>query len=440
MKSLTTLLTLCLLFTLVDLSATTYTTIKKGAFNKTATWDAEGIPPSPLPAGDKIIINHNVTLKSMDYVIGGGMTLNAKFTVKKTLTVNASGKIIGTSELKVKGDNGQIDNYGCIEVWKLHVGSDDDDDGDERKGTLNNWAGGEINVNGDLRLNGVLNNTWLMTVTGLLHNHGGIVQGNGNLLSCEVEFEENEDWPGTFAGQEICCNDGSMPIYRIEDEDTDYVGIEAFIAVNGLTSEDHAIVNVEDFIECGLTPLPAELIDFRVKENSDHHAVLSWMTESEYNNMHFVVERSPDGRDFDALGVVNGNGNTTAVQSYTFVDKLPISFAYYRLKQVDYDGNFEFSDIISFKMEAFKPKVIEAFPTIAENEITLRFTSLDNRKTLLKVINAFGSVMHEEQIYTTNELEYRTLDLSEYDHGIYHVVLTDGKEYLTKGFIVMKTY
>ena len=115
---------------------------------------------------------------------------------------------------------------------------------------------------------------------------------------------------------------------------------------------------------CALAPLPVELIDFRAKEDAQQNVVLLWTTESESNNMHFVIERAADGRNFEMLETVNGNGTTTALQNYSYVDTKPIAFAYYRLKQVDYDGSFEYSNVVFWEKKKTQNDRVVAFPTI----------------------------------------------------------------------------
>ncbi len=189
-----------------------------------------------------------------------------------------------------------------------------------------------------------------------------------------------------------------------------------------------------------LAALPVELVDFRVKEDEQKNVVLFWTTASETNNMHFVIERAADGRNFEALETVNGNGTSTGIQNYSFVDSKPISFAYYRLKQVDYDGAFEYSDIIFWELKKLKDDKIVAFPTNAENEINLRINTSGTKKSILKIVNSQGRIMYDEAIYTSGDLEYRKLDLKDFNTGIYSIILSDGFDVYTLNFVVTKTY
>jgi hypothetical protein len=102
------------------------------------------------------------------------------------------------------------------------------------------------------------------------------------------------------------------------------------------------------------TTLPVALTDF--KASKQHNAVLlQWQTASEQNSASFIIERSADGKDFDAIGNVRAAGNSTTNKSYRYEDASPLKGNnYYRLKQVDADGKISYSDVrsINFATEA----------------------------------------------------------------------------------------
>ena len=98
-----------------------------------------------------------------------------------------------------------------------------------------------------------------------------------------------------------------------------------------------------------LGPLPVELTSFIANATSGK-VNLSWTTASEINNSGFEIERSFDGSSFFTVGFVKGNGTTTEPRAYSFSDELSINGTetiYYRLKQVDFNGSFNYSDVIS---------------------------------------------------------------------------------------------
>lgn len=85
-------------------------------------------------------------------------------------------------------------------------------------------------------------------------------------------------------------------------------------------------------------PLPVELTEFTSQCNGNN-VEIRWSTATEQNNSHFVVQRSDDGAAFRNIGMVQGNGTSTQMNSYSFVDTEPTTgTTFYRLQQVDYNG------------------------------------------------------------------------------------------------------
>ena len=98
-------------------------------------------------------------------------------------------------------------------------------------------------------------------------------------------------------------------------------------------------------------PLPVELVSFSafVKVNS---VVLNWRTATEVNNYGFDVERKLINSDWTKIGFVQGHGNSNSPKSYSFADVSPISgIVNYRLKQIDFDGKYEYSPIVEVNVE-----------------------------------------------------------------------------------------
>jgi hypothetical protein len=81
------------------------------------------------------------------------------------------------------------------------------------------------------------------------------------------------------------------------------------------------------------------------------HVRLEWETVSEINNERFEIQRSSDGKNFDIIGVVDGHGTTNESLKYKFDDRFPLfGFNYYRFRQVDYDGKWEYSNMAVVKL------------------------------------------------------------------------------------------
>ncbi len=102
----------------------------------------------------------------------------------------------------------------------------------------------------------------------------------------------------------------------------------------------------EGIVENEIIPLPVVFKSFS-SELFQNNIVLQWITASEQNNDYFEVHRSVDGIQFEVIGKVEGNGTTNEPQEYGFVDEHPhFGINYYRLRQVDYNGDFMYSDLI----------------------------------------------------------------------------------------------
>ena len=93
--------------------------------------------------------------------------------------------------------------------------------------------------------------------------------------------------------------------------------------------------------------LPVELIDFSGTYDKNKIRLI-WTTASETNNDYFLIEQSKDGFNFNPLGTIKGAGTISQTRVYNFTDNMPnIGVNYYRIRQVDFDGKFEYSNIIS---------------------------------------------------------------------------------------------
>ncbi len=101
--------------------------------------------------------------------------------------------------------------------------------------------------------------------------------------------------------------------------------------------------------------IPVELTSFSAEVN-DNNVLLSWVTATEINNQGFQIERRETKNErndsWDNIGFINGNGTTTEITHYNFIDENVNDGTYnYRLKQIDYDGSFEYSSIIEVEVE-----------------------------------------------------------------------------------------
>lgn len=129
-------------------------------------------------------------------------------------------------------------------------------------------------------------------------------------------------------------------------------------------------------------PLPVNLVTFNAKA-SDGVIKLDWQTASETNNNYFAIEHSTDAKAFESIGRTTGQGTTTTNQYYTFIDETPLAgLNYYRLRQVDFDGTFSVSRIVSVNYDQTQP-LLELLGNPTDTQlvrIRLKNASPDNLK------------------------------------------------------------
>jgi hypothetical protein len=162
-------------------------------------------------------------------------------------------------------------------------------------------------------------------------------------------------------------------------------------------------------------PLPIKLLGFTgYKDKSTHR--LNWTTATEQNASHFEVEYSATGRDFMTIGNLRAAGNSNTPQSYDFTNK-PINQStnqpiyYYRLKMVDFDGSFEYSNIIAIQ-EKDNDNIVKCYPNPTEN---LLYIDAADRTQAVTISDEIGRTI---QTHTTTP---NTIDLSTFATGVYHV-------------------
>ena len=144
-------------------------------------------------------------------------------------------------------------------------------------------------------------------------------------------------------------------------------------------------------IACSVTPLGVELSSFE-GARSEGVSTLKWQTVSELNNSHFDVQYSTNGIDFLTVGTIIGQGTSTEVHSYQFEHRTAGIDHYYRLKQIDYDGSENLSDIISLQE---KMSGVQVFPNPVNNTASLTVRS-ENTITSVVVLNALGQTVQSE--------------------------------------------
>ncbi len=172
-----------------------------------------------------------------------------------------------------------------------------------------------------------------------------------------------------------------------------------------------------------LSTLPVKIASFTATLTNDNKANLRWVTASEINVSHFVIERSIDGVNFSDAAVIFAYGNTTDMTSYNYSDNLKeiqSSVVYYRLRSVDVDGQSMYSEtrIIRTTKQAENTITIVTFPNPVTSEVRISIpANWQNKKVVYEVLNANGQVVKKAETASSSQTE--TVNMSTVNRGFY---------------------
>ena len=166
--------------------------------------------------------------------------------------------------------------------------------------------------------------------------------------------------------------------------------------------------------------LPIELIEFNAIKQ-DESVELNWVTGSEINNDFFIVEKSNDGETFKEILEVDGAGNSTDMISYEELDKDPFNgINYYRLKQVDFDGTFTYSDIKTVVFEADGNVLTQIFPNPSVNtQVEIQTTKPSVYR--LRILNEHGQELFNAMVPCFEGNNIVPLNFDQYATGVYYI-------------------
>jgi len=168
----------------------------------------------------------------------------------------------------------------------------------------------------------------------------------------------------------------------------------------------------QTFAPCAL---PIIMKDFTAN-NFDKKVVLYWTTAMEVNNDHFIIERSKDGISFETIGKIKGAGNTLNKQNYSFSDNDPYTevVSYYRLKQVDQNGNYSYSKLVSVDRKTISE--ITVYPNPSQDGVFFITTDyFSNSSNFFELLDYSGRKILEQKIQSNKTV----LDLSANGKGMY---------------------
>lgn len=175
-------------------------------------------------------------------------------------------------------------------------------------------------------------------------------------------------------------------------------------------------------------PLPVELVFFRSFVQNET-IKLSWQTSSELNNLGFEVHKSQDGKNWSNISWVNGKATNTGVNDYQIIDQNPFSgLNYYRLKQVDFDGHFEYSDIVSTEYQRDNIP-ISIFPNPSNNYLIINDLGEDANSII--IFDSLGKKVMQTEIRDNSTI---TFDIGHLTMGTYFIQISSNHSIISSVF------
>jgi len=213
-------------------------------------------------------------------------------------------------------------------------------------------------------------------------------------------------------GQDCCCENGEVTSAGFDDCSN------ACFFEFGVSGED-------------CVAAPVTLAEFSGAADKYNHVLLEWGTTTESDNMGFEVERADASLGWKTVEFVNGSGTRTERTTYSFLDRTPfIGTNFYRLKQIDFNGEFTYSEVIVVSAEGNRAGIATVFPTVTRDELFIRYHSeLEASSVVAAIYNVNGKLVRK--LKTTNA----RLDVSGLETGHYVVVFTYKGQTYTERFL-----
>jgi len=186
--------------------------------------------------------------------------------------------------------------------------------------------------------------------------------------------------------------------------------------------------------------LPVNFLSFTATaETAD--VLLNWATAQEENSDHFEIERSSDNSNFVSLGQVTAAHNSSLQTNYSYTDASPANGNnYYRLKEVDLDGQSIYSKVVSVNFGGTQQKVVTVYPNPAHESFQLQFKNMQTGRYEMSLLSPVGQVIQSRSIQVNNPANYaEVVPLnSGLAQGTYIIRLVDQQQHVFISKVVIR--
>lgn len=249
------------------------------------------------------------------------------------------------------------------------------------------------------------------------------VAGSNQALSyssTSTTLQANDPSPGTGAWTQV-----SGPTATIASPSNPQTAVSGLASgksygfkwtiTNGCSTNSQMTVSVSGV-------LPVRFLSFTGQKQSEE-VILNWQTASEKDNDHFVVERSTDGANFEAVGRVAGSGSSVSVKSYSYSDGIKginKPALYYRLQQVDQDNQSSYSAVVKVDLTAVAQSVINTWPNPFTGSLHVDYSAAHAGTITVRLYDRVGGLVRQQRQAVTEGQNTVTIDhLEKISSGLY---------------------
>jgi hypothetical protein len=330
---------------------------------------------------------------------GSGATLN----VASTASVDVSGTLTFSGGVNILN----ISGYVSMDDMVASGGTQE----------LNILSGGVVLVRNDSSFSGSasfdITNDGTFTVGGNMSVTGG----------ASGVIDGSLDVTGTLTNKVALSGDGTVTAGSYAGNGTLF-GSKMSTLTGGVTYEDNGS---NAAVPAGTLPISLLVFDANITQNG---VEVIWQTATEINNHFYTIERSIDGANFEIVGTIDGAGNSQFELTYSFVDANPLlGTTYYRLKQTDYNGAFEYFDPVA--VTYYNESEFQVYPNPATNQITIDFGGLSAESTI-QLYSLTGQMVKSFSVWQA----VQTLDVSDLASGNYILTVLNGNQPLVKRIVI----
>ena len=184
----------------------------------------------------------------------------------------------------------------------------------------------------------------------------------------------------------------------------------------------------------GTSSLPITLLDFQARRVTAQNVRLRWQTISEINNKGFEIEMSTDALHFQKIAFKDGAGNSSTLKTYE-LNLNNTEAAYYRLKQIDFDGTFSYS-AIRYVDKANATVNLLVFPNPVVNEVAFRLDDDKGEIVSLKMTNLQGLIVYEAKGSLDDLGKMLSQKLTNWPNGIYFIEIRNSQKTFKNRFVL----